>query len=61
MVVLGGGGGIGVGVVGVWVPAFAPVRLRPYVFVREGRPASRVVIGEGEEPPDGQPRQKGQL
>lgn len=49
------------GVVGVWVPAFAPVRLRPYVFVREGRPASRVVIGEGEEPPDGQPQQKGQL
>lgn len=25
--------------------------LHPDVFMREGRPASRVVVGEGEEPP----------
>lgn len=43
------------------VLAFAPECLHPYVFIREGRPAGPVVVGEGEEPPDGQPWQRGQL
>ena len=45
----------------VWVPAFAPVCLHPCVCIREGRPAGSVVVGEGEEPPDGQLWQRGQL
>lgn len=49
------------GFICVWVPAFAPVCLHPYVFIREGRPAGTVVVGEGEEPPDGQLWQRGQL
>lgn len=45
----------------VCVLGFAPGCLHPHVFIREGRPAGTVVVGEGEEPPDGRPWQRGQL
>lgn len=43
------------------VLGFAPGCLHPHVFIGEGRPAGTVVVGEGEEPPDGRPWQRGQL
>lgn len=60
---LGGAGGCSCwgGFIRVCVLGFAPECLHPYVFIREGRPAGTVVVGEGEEPPDGQPWQRGQL
>lgn len=49
------------GSVCVWAFAFAPVCPHPWVCIREGLAAGRVVVGEGERPPDGQLWQRGQL
>ena len=36
-----------------------PLCVCGHVYIREGRPAGSVVVGEGEEPPDGQLWQRG--